>query len=492
MQYSLLPYNQSLALLTDLYELTMGYGYWKHNLHGKEAVFNLFFRENPFHGGYTICAGLELALDILKHFRFTSDDLDYLKTLNGVDGKPLFHPDFLQYLSGMKLQCEIFAIEEGTVVFPHQPLVRVKGPLLQAQILETMLLNIINYQSLIATKASRICFAAKGSAILEFGARRAQGIDGSLSASRAAYIGGCAATSNVLAGKMFGIPVKGTIAHSWVMSFDNELESFEAFAEAMPNNCVLLVDTYNTIEGVKNAIKVGLELESKNIPFLGIRLDSGDLAYLSVKARELLDQAGLIKAQIYASNDLDENIIETLNKQGAKIMVWGVGTKLVTSTDQPYLGGVYKLAAIKKRDHWKYTIKLSEQSAKVNTPGFLQVRRFFNDQGQAIADAIYDEPNPPAPGESWNIVHPIDVYRQNKIPPDQSYQDLLIPVFQDGQVVYQSPDLSSIRERTFQQLGLFHDGVKRFINPHSYPAGLEKRVYHNKMNLISKIRGLEL
>ena len=325
----------------------MAYGYWKTGRAEREAVFHLFFRKNPFQGGYTIAAGLQSVADLLEDFRFETDDIEYLSTLTGNDGKALFAPDFLDYLSELEFSCDVDAVPEGTVVFPHEPMVRVKGPILQCQILETPLLNLINFQSLIATKASRITTATGGESVLEFGLRRAQGIDGALAASRAAYIGGCDATSNVLAGKLFGIPVKGTHAHSWVMSFDDELSAFREYAAAMPNNCVFLVDTYDTIQGVRNAIEVGKQLRESGHEMVGIRLDSGDLAYLSIEARNLLDEAGFPDAAIVASNDLDEGIIASLKDQGAKIAVWGVGTKLVTAFDQPALGGVFKLGAMR-------------------------------------------------------------------------------------------------------------------------------------------------
>ncbi|MDA1229657.1 MAG: nicotinate phosphoribosyltransferase, partial [Planctomycetota bacterium] len=338
--------SPSLSLLTDLYQLTMAYGYWQQGKAEQQAVFHLFFRSNPFKGGFVIAAGLEPALEFIRPFRFKPDDVAFLATITGNDNQPLFEPAFLEYLGQLELTLDIDAIPEGTVVFPHAPLLRVRGPILQCQLLETALLNIINFQSLIATKAARIVMAAQSDPVLEFGLRRAQGIDGALAASRAAYIGGCAATSNVLAGKRFGIPVKGTHAHSWVMSFDTELESFSAYAEAMPNNCVFLVDTYDTLEGIRNAITVGNRLRDSGHSMVGIRLDSGDLAWLSIEARKLLDAGGFQDAAIVASNDLDERLIASLKQQGATIGVWGVGTKLVTAYDQPALGGVYKLGAM--------------------------------------------------------------------------------------------------------------------------------------------------
>lgn len=475
------------ALLTDLYQLTMAYGYWKSNTADRQAVFHLIFRKNPFQTGFTIAAGLEQAINFLTNFRFNQDDLAYLGSLKGCDGKPLFEADFLTYLRELKLTCHIDAVPEGTVVFPNEPLLRVRGPLLQCQLLETALLNIINFQTLIATKASRVCLAAKEDPVIEFGLRRAQGPDGALTASRAAYIGGCAATSNVLAGKTFGIPVRGTHAHSWVMSFDNEPEAFATYADAMPNNCVFLVDTFNTLQGVKNAIEQGRRLREKGHEMLGIRLDSGDLAYLSIEARKLLDVAGFQKASILASNDLDEHLIASLKEQGAKINVWGVGTKLVTAYDQPALGGVYKLGALQnKHGAWEYKLKLSEQSAKISTPGIQQIRRFRN-QTEYIGDAVYDEQlGAPA---NFTIIDPLDPTRKKHFAPSAKCEDLLTEIFRNGELTYETPPLEKIRDRVQQQLALFHAGIKRFVNPHQYPVGLEENLHNLRTKLILKARG---
>ncbi len=478
-------YNTSLSLLTDLYQLTMAYGYFKNDIHEKEVVFNLFFRKNPFKGGYTIAAGLDYVIEFLKNYKFTDDDIDYLRTLTGNDDKLLFSDDFLSYLKNMKFTCSIEAVKEGTIVFPHEPLIRVRGPIIQAQLLETTLLNIINFQTLIATKSSRICSAAKGEAVLEFGLRRAQGIDGGLSASRAAYIGGAAATSNVLAGKIFGIPVKGTHAHSWIMTFDTELEAFDKYAFAMPNNSLFLVDTYDTIEGVKKAVEIGKKLRKNGYEMVGIRLDSGDLAYLSIEARKIMDEAGFKDAVIVASNDLDEFLIESLKIQGAKITVWGVGTKLATAYDQPALGGVYKLSAIKNGGEWDYKIKLSEQLIKISNPGLQRVKRFTDKKGNFLGDMIYDE----LFGVSKNkIIDPKDSTR-NKSFDDSESHDLLTSVFENGKLVYKSPDLNTIRSRVNEQLGKLHETVKRFHNPHEYPVGLEEKLHDFKVKLIKKARG---
>lgn len=480
-------YKPSLALLTDLYQLTMAYGYWKLGVQNKDAVFHLYFRNNPFKGGYSLACGLGCAVEFIDALRFDEQDLEYLGSLTGNDGKPLFESAFLAELRKMEFACDIDAIPEGTVVFPNEPLVRVRGPILQCQLLETPLLNIVNFQTLIATKASRICQAAKGEPVLEYGLRRAQGVDGSLTAARAAYVGGCAATSNLLAGRLLGIPVKGTHAHSWVMSFDDETEAFDAYAQAMPNNCVFLVDTYDTLEGVRRAARAGQKLKEKGHKMIGIRLDSGDLAYLSMEARKILDEAGLADTQIVASNDLDENLIESLKHQGSMINVWGVGTKLVTAYDQPALGGVYKLSAIRDdMDHpWQYRVKLSEQAAKTSTPGVLQVRR-FNHRKDLLGDAIFNEPfgvsSPPV------LVDPRDASRFKMIPKDAESEDLLVPVYRAGKRVYNPPSLNDIRTRAAEKVAQLHPTVRRFVNPHEYPVGLERRLSELRTDLILQAR----
>jgi nicotinate phosphoribosyltransferase len=480
-------YKPSLALLTDLYQLTMAYGYWKSGTWNKEAVFHLHFRRPPFGSGFTVACGLEAAIDFIECFHFGDEDLAYLGTLEGNDGGPLFEPAFLDVLRGMEFACDVDAIPEGTVVFPHEPLVRVRGPILQAQLLETSLLNLINFQTLIATKAARVCLAAQGEPVLEFGLRRAQGIDGGLSAARAAYAGGCAGTSNVLAGKVFGIPVKGTHAHSWVLSFDSELDAFEAYARALPNNCVFLVDTYHSLEGVRNAIRVGRSLREHGHQMAGIRLDSGDLAYLSIEARKILDAAGFQETEILASSELDEHLIESLKLQGATIVVWGVGTRLVTGSDDPALGGVYKLTAVRgPGEAWKYKVKLSEQAIKVTTPGIQQVRRFVGRDGGHVADMIFDlELGAPA---APTLVDPGDLTRRKEIAAGTAFEDLLVPVFRQGKRVYDPPPLEAVRRRVAEQLQRFHPAIKRFVNPHQYPVGLELGLFDLKTRLILEAR----
>ncbi len=475
-----------LAMLTDLYELTMAYGYWKQQMTGVEAVFHLTFRDHPFHGGFSIACGLEPAIEYLQSLRFESDDLDYLSGLKGNDGTPLFAPGFLRFLGDFEFCCDVDAVPEGTVVFPHEPLMRVRGPIIQSQLVETLLLNIINFETLIATKAARVAIAASGDPVMEFGLRRAQGINGGLAATRAAYVGGCSATSNVLAGKLFDIPVGGTLAHSWVMSFDSEMESFEAYADALPNNCILLVDTYNSIEGIHNAVTIGLRLREQGHKLIGIRLDSGDLAWLSIEARKILDQAGLEDAVIVASNDFDEHIVKSLKEQGAKISVWGVGTRLVTGWDQPALGGVYKLAAVRwPGEEWKHRVKISEQAVKVSNPGILHVRR-YRAEGQFVADMIWDDLT--TPPEETTIVDPLDLTRRKTIPAGTESEELLVPIFRKGERVYDPPPLAESRRHTLQQLEGFHPGIKRFVNPHQYPVGLEEHLFDLKTSLIMETR----
>lgn len=472
-------------LQTDLYQLTMAAGYFHAGTHERESVFHLFFRRLPFKGGYAIAAGLAPAIEWLRDFKFTPADIEYLSGLRSSDDAPLFGEKFLTYLADLRLKLDIDAIPEGTAVFPHEPLLRIQGPILHAQLVETALLNIINFQTLIATKAARICHAADGESVLEFGYRRAQGPDGGLSASRAAYLGGCQATSNVLAGKEFGIPVKGTHAHSWVMSFDDELEAFEKYAAAMPANSTLLVDTYDTLAGVEKAIVIAGQLQEKGHALSGIRLDSGDLAYLSSEARKMLNQAGFPDVKIVASNDLDEHLIQSLRHQDAKIDIWGVGTNLVTAADQPALGGVYKLAALRNPDGtWQPRIKLSEQRAKSSIPGRLQVRRFTKDN-HFIADAIFD-PDHPFPDGETEITDPTDATRTKTIPAGATRHDLLQPVLKNGTLLQDLPTLEQARQTRADSLEKLHPTILRLENPHTYPAGMEPTLHTRREALIKQ------
>ncbi|HVA86655.1 MAG TPA: nicotinate phosphoribosyltransferase [Candidatus Saccharimonadales bacterium] len=473
------------ALLTDLYELTMAQGYWATGRADREAVFHLFFRRAPFGGGFALTCGLEDALNRIESFAFTADDLAYLRSIPGNDGKPLFRPEFLDYLANVHLDLDVDAMPEGTVAFPHEPLLRVRGGLLSAQLVETALLNAVNFPTLVATKAARIVVAAAGSPVIEFGLRRAQGPDGGLTASRSAYVGGCEGTSNVLAGQRFGIPVRGTHAHSWVLSFDSEAEAFRAYVEAMPNNAVLLVDTYDTLEGVDDAIEAGRFLRSTGHDLAGVRLDSGDLAYLSRRARQKLDDAGFPNTKILASNDLDEETIESLRLQHAQIDSWGVGTRLVTADAEPALGGVYKLAELRRPDgSWRHVVKVSEQAAKTTVPGILGVRRYYDGSGVAAGDAIYDTLTEPV--EPPTVVHPTDPHRRKQLASGWEHEELLIPVVRHGRLLAPSPTLDEIRAHATASLARFDPAILRRVNPHAYPAGLESALHARREALIEE------
>jgi nicotinate phosphoribosyltransferase len=480
-------YRPSLALATDLYQLTMAQAYRHAGRTGEEAVFHLFFRRNPFGGGFAVACGLARALEFLSGFRFTPEDVEYLASLRGNDGRPIFDAGFLAELGGLRLQCDVDAVPEGTVVFPYEPLVRVRGPILHAQLVETALLNLVNFETLVATKAARVCLAARGDEVIDFGLRRAQGPDGGLSASRAAYVGGVAATSNVLAGRLFGIPVRGTHAHSWVMAFDTEAEAFEAWARAQPNNCVFLVDTYDTLSGVRRAAEAALRLRERGHEPIGIRLDSGDLAWLSIEARRILDEHGLDRMRILASNDLDEHLISSLKEQGARIDLWGVGTRLVTGGDQAALGGVYKLAAVRPPGGpWQHRVKVSEQAAKTSNPGVQQVRRFSSEAG-FLADVIYDEETglPEAPV----LVDPLDPTRRKRIARGTPGEDLLVPLMRGGRAVAEPPPIEDARARARAQVSRLHPGITRFVNPHQYPVGLSLELHELRTRLVLEARG---
>lgn len=477
-------YHHSLALLTDLYQLTMIYGYWKAGIADRQAVFHLNFRKWPFEGGFAIAAGLETAVRFIQSLQFTPDDLEYLDSLRDFKGQKLFDDGFTGFLSRFSFRCDVDAIKEGSLVFPYEPLIRVKGPVWQAQLMETPLLNLINFQTLIATKAARIFLAAKPDPVIEFGIRRAQGVDGAVSASRAAFIGGCVATSDVLAGKLFDIPVRGTHAHSWVMAFDEERLAFETFARTMPSNGVMLIDTYDSVEGVKKAIAVAKSMKGTGFELSGVRLDSGDLAQLSIEVRKILDDAGLFKTQIMASNELDEYLIRDLKQQGARIDVWGVGTNLVTGKDQPALDGVYKLSAIQdSKGEWQDRIKLSEQTAKTTNPGIQQIRRYFDGRYYA-GDAIYDELL--GVKEECTAIDPFDPNHQMRF--EGKCEDLLKPVMRRGELAGLLPSLPEIRSHTLKELQRLPAAMERLIHPQPYFAGLEKSYYQKKIHLIRQIR----
>ncbi len=481
-------YRPSLATLTDLYELTMGAGYQSAGVADSEAVFALSFRTLPFGGGYAVAAGLDDALAILENLHFDAADIDYLRGLNGATGKPLFGPDFIDLLAELRFTCDVDAIPEGTVVFANEPLLRVRGPLVQAQLVESVLLTVVGFQTLVATKAARVVEAAGDAPVLEFGLRRAQGLDGAISAARAAYIGGVAATSNVLAGRLFGIPVRGTHAHSWVQVFGDEQRAFDSYADAQPDNVTLLVDTYDSLAGVEHAIVTGRRLRSQGGTLAGIRLDSGDLAYLSIEARRMLDEAGFTDTRIVASNDLDEHTIASLREQGARIDVWGVGTRLDTCYDQPALGAIYKLSAICDADAgWRYPVKLSEYSSKISIPGVLGVRRYFDATGRFRADMIYDE-DLPAPADGAAIVDPADALHMRVIEPTWATEELVLPALRKGVRVFSPPTLEEVRTRAQAQIHSLHPAIRRLLNPHIYPVGLEMRLHERRSALVMERR----
>ncbi|MEI8300876.1 MAG: nicotinate phosphoribosyltransferase [Chlamydiota bacterium] len=479
-------YKTSLTLLTDLYQLTMAQGYWQLGMMNQQSCFYLFFRRKPFQGNFAVAAGLESIIHFIEQFHYEESDLAYLRGLLSSDGSPLFKEGFLHYLASLKITCDVDAVEEGSIVFPYEPLLRVKGPLLQAQLLESPILNLFNFQTLIATKATRVARAAFPDQVIEFGVRRAQGIDGALSATRSAYVGGCHYTSNVLGGKLFGIPVSGTQAHSWIMAHETEEQAFENFAKVMPGNCVFLIDTYNSIYGAKKAIQVAKKMQESGLKLLALRLDSGDLADLSIRIRKLLDQAGLETVKIMATNELDELIIRDLKQQGAKIDMWGVGTNLVTGKDQPALDGVYKLAALQDQEgNWQHVLKISESMVKITNPGILQARRFENEEGYQY-DIIFDELLEKQSLEK--AIDPLDPSRTQLIDAKMKYKDLLIPIFREGRLVYTIPSLQNIRDRVEKELKKFPSSTLRFLHPHYYFVGLEEQLYHHKLMLIQDIK----
>ena len=479
--------RQNLTLLTDLYELTMMQGYFRHKDQNEIVIFDAFYRSNPCDGGYAISAGLEQVIDYVKNLRFDKEDITYLRSLG------IFEEDFLAYLADFKFSGDIYAIPEGTVMFPREPMVKVIAPIMEAQLVETAILNIINHQSLIATKASRICYAAKGDGIMEFGLRRAQGPDAGTYGARAAVIGGCIGTSNVLCGQLFDVPVKGTHAHSWIMSFPDEYTAFKTYANMYPSSCILLADTYDTLKsGVPNAIRVFKEMRDAGIPLTnyGIRLDSGDLAYLSKKARKMFDDAGFPDAVIAASNDLDEFLIDSLKTQGAKITSWGVGTHLITSKDCPSFGGVYKLAAIRDRNgNFIPKIKLSENSEKVTNPGNKTIYRVYEkESGKIKADLIclteehFDE------NETLLLFDPLEPWKKTHLESGSyTLRELLVPVFLNGECVYTSPKTMEIREYCQKELDTLWEETRRLVNPHEVYVDLSQKLYDIKIDLLNQM-----
>ena len=476
--------RQNLTLLTDLYELTMMQGYFRNESQNETVIFDMFYRTNPLEGGYAISAGLEQVIKYIKELHFSKEDIDYLASLH------LFDADFLAYLKEFKFSGNIYAIPEGTVIFPREPLVKVIAPIMEAQLIETAILNIINHQSLIATKTSRICYAARGDGIMEFGLRRAQGPDAGTYGARAAMIGGCIATSNVLCGQLFDVPVRGTHAHSWIMSFPDEYTAFKKYSDLYPNACILLVDTYDSLKsGVPNAIRVFKEMRESGITLTnyGIRLDSGDLAYLSKKARKMLDEAGFSEAVISASNDLDEYLIDSLKVQGATITSWGVGTNLITSKDWPAFGGVYKLAAVKNEEgNFIPKIKLSENTEKITNPGNKKIYRVYEKESSMIKadlicleDEVFDEKN------SLLLFDPVEPWKKTKLKAGTyTLREIMVPVFLDGKCVYESPKVMDIRDYCKQELNTLWDETRRLVNPHNVYVDLSAKLYQIKIDLL--------
>ncbi len=474
---------RNLTLLTDLYQLTMGYGFYKHDKHEEIVSFDLFFRKNALIT-YSVFAGLEQAMDYLLHWHFDDEDIAYLRGLN------LFDEGFLSYLKEMKFTGDVYAVKEGTPVFPGEPILTVKAPLIQAQFAETALLNILNHQTLIATKSSKICRATQGQGVvMEFGLRRAQGPDAGIYGARAAIIGGCSSTSNVIAGQKFDVPVAGTMAHSWVMDYPTEYDAFRAYANAYPDNCLLLVDTYDTLQsGVPNAIKVFKELVAEGHKPKGIRLDSGDLAYLSKKARKMLDEAGFADAIICVSGDLDERSINSLIQQGAKIGSWGVGTKLITSEDLPALGGVYKLSAVWDKDgNITPKIKLSDNTAKITNPGFKNLYRLYDkENGMAIADLITLRDEEVDESKPLTIFHPIETWKRHEV--KNFYAEALQQtVVKDGKLVYEFPKLMEVQAYSKAQLGKFWEEYLRLDMPQVYKVDLSHELHALKTGMINAI-----
>lgn len=478
--------KRNLTLLTDLYELTMMQGYYETG-QNENVIFDVFFRQNPCNNGYSVCAGLDQVIDYIKNLHFTYDDVDYLRGLG------IFKEDFLHYLSGFHFSGDIYAIPEGTVVFPKEPLLKVVAPIMEAQLVETAILNIINHQSLIATKTSRIVFAANGDGIMEFGLRRAQGPDAGLYGARAAMIGGCVGTSNVLAGQMFDVPVMGTHAHSWIMSFPDEYTAFKTYAEMYPDNCTLLVDTYDTLKsGVPNAIRVFQEFKDAGKPLIkyGIRLDSGDLAYLSKEARKMLDEAGFPEATICASNDLDEFLLHDLKMQGAAIDSWGVGTNLITSKDCPSFGGVYKLAAIQnEKGEFVPKIKISENTEKITNPGNKTIYRIYEKaSGKIKADLICFADEVIDPKQDLLLFDPMDTWKKTKLAGGTyTVREILLPIFKNGECLYKSPTLKEIAAYCREEKDTLWDETKRLFYPHRVYVDLSQKLYAVKQSLLDQM-----
>jgi len=473
--------QENLSMLCDYYELTMGNGYYLNGFYKRNTYFDVFFRDVPDGGGYAIAAGLQDIIRYVENLHFSDEDIAYLR------GKKSFDEGFLRYLRNFKFTGDIYAVPEGTPIFPHEPIIVVKAPAIQAQLMETFLLLAINHQSLVATKASRIVRAAKGRPVMEFGSRRAQGIAGAVIGARAAFIGGCAGTACTLTDELYGVPALGTMAHSWIQMFDSEYEAFKTYCRLYPTNATLLVDTYNTLKsGVPNAIKVFKEvLLPQGIKSFGIRLDSGDLAYLTKQARQMLDEAGLPQCKIVVSNSLDEYLIRDLLLQEAKIDSFGVGERLITSKSAPVFGGVYKLVAIEKDGQIVPKIKISENTAKITNPGFKKVYRFFDKKsGKALADEICLHDEVVVEGQPHTIFDPDATWKQRHLN-NFSVKNILEPIFKDGQLVYRQPELKDIQKYCQEQINTLWDEVKRFENPHIYNVDLSMKLWNLKHDLLA-------
>lgn len=478
--------ENGIGLLTDLYELTMAEGYWRSGLADMEACFTSFFRENPYEGGFTLVCGTGQLASLVENFRYTQADIAYLGNLQAPGGGPMFSPEFLEWLSQWRPRVTIDALRDGDLAFPREPVVRVCGPIIDCQLLESPLLNLVNFETLVATKAARVCQAAQGRPVAEFGLRRAQGPDGALSAARAAYVGGCASTSNVLAAKRYSIPASGTHAHAWVMAFPDELTAFRAYAQASPKNCTLLIDTYDVMRGVENAIIVAHEMESRGERLAGVRIDSGDLCALSQRARARLDEAGLPYVKVIVSNDLDEHLVESLLLQGARVDGFGIGTKLVTCFDQPALSGVYKLSAKRMPGQdWIPVLKVSEQVYKRTIPGVQDLRRYFDESGAPVADMIctVDYPH----GVPATIVDVNDPLLTRSLD-GLRCESMLHRFTQDGQRVAQPEDLSCARARAAANLATLKPASKRLLNPQVYPVGIEAGLSELRQSMIAQAR----
>ena len=481
-------YGRPPSLLTDLYQLTMAYGYWRQGRADDDSVFHLFFRRNPHGGGFAIAAGAEAVAELVDGLRYRQDDIDYLASLTGSDHRPLFESAFLDWLLQLEMRCDIDAMPEGSVCFAYEPILRAEGPLAVCQLLETPLLNLINFPTLIATKAARVChLAARGQPVLEFGLRRAQGVDGAMTATRSAWIGGCAATSNVLAGRLFDIPVRGTHAHSWVMAHDSELEAFRAYADAQPNNCTLLIDTYDVRRGVENAIVVARELARRDRRLAAVRIDSGNLTDLSRLVRQKLDEAGLEEVAVVASGDLDEHRVDQLRRAGAAVDIWGIGTRLVTGAAQSSLGGVYKLARFRRPGgDWIPRLKVTDDQHKLSLPGRLGVRRLRNERAY-LAGVIYDTElglhHPASPESPWQLTAVADRNERFEVIASET-EEVLRPLVRQGRAAGAPEGPRRARERVAEQMALLPKEVLALEQPGSMPVGLDRNLSSARDDLL--------